>query len=134
MTETKPKRRWLSFSIRELLLFTAILGLALAWWMDHRRLTTFNGVPAQLLDQEMAKDNIVATLRRSIDILKAKVVYPDSKELVTPDEIRNQIQRLQERLEQRELMIRPIITRQLIADFNYWREDRSASQVAGSSK
>ena len=84
MTETKPKRRWLSFSIRELLLFTAILGLALAWWMDHRRLTTFNGVPAQLLDQEMAKDNIVATLRRSIDILKAKVVYPDSKELVTP--------------------------------------------------
>ena len=26
------------FTIRELLLFTAIVALAMAWWVDHRRL------------------------------------------------------------------------------------------------
>lgn len=27
----KPKRRWLRFSLRSLLLFTAVLSMALAW-------------------------------------------------------------------------------------------------------
>jgi hypothetical protein len=36
--EEKPRRRWLAFSLRELLLLTAIVGLAIAWGIDHRRL------------------------------------------------------------------------------------------------
>jgi hypothetical protein len=39
MTETKPKRRWFRFSIRDLLLLTAIIAIATGWWLDHRRLT-----------------------------------------------------------------------------------------------
>lgn len=36
MTESKPKRRWFRFSIRDLLLVTAIAALAVGWWLDHR--------------------------------------------------------------------------------------------------
>ena len=36
MSETKPKRRWFRFSIRDLLLLTVIVGLATGWWLDHR--------------------------------------------------------------------------------------------------
>ena len=35
MTETKPKRRWFRFSIRDVLLVTAIVALAVGWWLDH---------------------------------------------------------------------------------------------------
>jgi hypothetical protein len=95
MTETKPKRRWFSFSIRELLLFTAILALAVAWWIDHRRLTTLSDVPTQLIDNAVSKDRHVTSLKRSIDILKAKVVYPDAKEQLTPAEIQERIRLLE---------------------------------------
>ena len=36
MTDAKPKRRWFRFSIRDLLLVTAIVALAVGWWLDHR--------------------------------------------------------------------------------------------------
>ncbi len=36
--DEKPRRRWLAFSLRELLLFTAIAGLAVGWYLDHSRL------------------------------------------------------------------------------------------------
>jgi hypothetical protein len=39
MTETKPKRRWFRFSIRDLLLSTVIAALTIGWWLDHRNLT-----------------------------------------------------------------------------------------------
>jgi type II secretory pathway component GspD/PulD (secretin) len=42
MSETKPKRRWFSFSIRDLLLLTVIAALAVGWWLDHRKLTKDN--------------------------------------------------------------------------------------------
>jgi hypothetical protein len=35
MTETKPKHRWFQFSIRELLLITAVVALAVGWWLTH---------------------------------------------------------------------------------------------------
>ena len=44
MSET-PKRGWLSFSIRDLMLATVIVALAVVWWIDHRaakRLATEN--------------------------------------------------------------------------------------------
>ena len=46
MTETKPKRRWFRFSIRDLLLLTVIAALTVGWWLDHRKLTKDN--PIQL--------------------------------------------------------------------------------------
>jgi hypothetical protein len=36
MPETKPKRRWFRFSIRDLLWLTALVALAVGWWLDHR--------------------------------------------------------------------------------------------------
>jgi type II secretory pathway component GspD/PulD (secretin) len=42
MNETKPKIRWFKFSIRELLLITAIVALAVGWWLDHHELTKQN--------------------------------------------------------------------------------------------
>jgi hypothetical protein len=38
MTETKPKRRWFNFSIRDLLWLTALVALGVGWWLDHRKL------------------------------------------------------------------------------------------------
>ena len=38
MTETKPKRRWFRFSIRDLLLIIVIAALAAGWWFDHQRI------------------------------------------------------------------------------------------------
>ena len=34
----KPKRRWYSFSIRDMMLVTAIAAVGVAWWLDHRYL------------------------------------------------------------------------------------------------
>ena len=36
MTETKPKRRWFRFTIRDLLWLTALAAVFVAWWLDHR--------------------------------------------------------------------------------------------------
>ena len=42
MSEAKPISRRFRFSIRELLLITAILALMFGWWLDHRELTKQN--------------------------------------------------------------------------------------------
>jgi len=34
------KRWWWQFGLRELLVWTLASGLAIGWWLDHRRLTT----------------------------------------------------------------------------------------------
>ena len=34
MTETKPKRRWFSFSIRDLLWLMAVVAMGVGWWID----------------------------------------------------------------------------------------------------
>ena len=39
MTETKPKRRWLRFSIRDMLWLTVVVGMGIGWWLDHKNLT-----------------------------------------------------------------------------------------------
>jgi hypothetical protein len=39
MTETKPKRRWFRFSIRDLLWLTVVVAIGLGWWLDHNRLS-----------------------------------------------------------------------------------------------
>ena len=35
MTETKPKRRWFRFSIRDLLWLAALIAMGLGWAVDH---------------------------------------------------------------------------------------------------
>jgi hypothetical protein len=39
MDEHKPRRRWLSFGIRDLLWAMVVVGLAVGWWLDHRHLS-----------------------------------------------------------------------------------------------
>ena len=34
----KSKRRWYSFSIRDMMFVTMIVAILLAWWLDHRYL------------------------------------------------------------------------------------------------
>jgi hypothetical protein len=38
MTEAKSKRRWFSFSIRDLFWLTTTTTLAAGWYIDHRQL------------------------------------------------------------------------------------------------
>ena len=128
MTETKPKRRWFSFSIRELLLLTALLGMGIAWWLDHQRLTTISDVPAKLVDDALAKDTLIAQMRRAIDVLKAKVIYPDSKEQLSAAQIQDRIQAREKQLKMREDELRPIVTRRLLGDFEYWLESRTEAK------
>jgi hypothetical protein len=35
MDESKPRRRWLRFGIRDLLWAMVVAGLVIGWWMDH---------------------------------------------------------------------------------------------------
>ena len=37
MDENKPRRRWLSFGIRDLLWAMALLAMGLGWWVDRSR-------------------------------------------------------------------------------------------------
>ena len=37
MDENKPRRRWLSFGIRDLLWAMVVVGLAVGWWQEHRK-------------------------------------------------------------------------------------------------
>jgi hypothetical protein len=37
MDENKPRRRWLSFGIRDLLWAMALVAMGLGWWLDHQR-------------------------------------------------------------------------------------------------
>jgi hypothetical protein len=49
-----PKRGWLSFSIRDIMLATAIVAIMVAWWLDRSRLAEqlqiekTRGVPSML--------------------------------------------------------------------------------------
>jgi hypothetical protein len=38
MTETKPKRRWSTFSLRTLLVLVAIVGIATGWYVNRLRI------------------------------------------------------------------------------------------------
>ncbi len=35
MDENKPRRRWLSFGVRDLLWALVVAGFGVGWWMDH---------------------------------------------------------------------------------------------------
>ncbi len=35
MTETKPRRRWFRFSIRDLLWLTALVAVCVGWWISN---------------------------------------------------------------------------------------------------
>jgi hypothetical protein len=36
MDDNKPRRRWLSFGIRDLLWAMVVLGMGVGWWLEHR--------------------------------------------------------------------------------------------------
>ena len=118
----------LRFTIRDLLWLTALLAMGLAWWLDHRRLTTISDIPEKLVDDAIAKDATIAQMRKEIDILKSKVIYPDSKEQVSAAKIQDLIQAREKRLKMREDELRPLVTRRLLGDFEYWLESRSESK------
>jgi hypothetical protein len=39
MDENKPRRRWLSFGIRDLLWAMVVVGMGIGWWAQHRHAT-----------------------------------------------------------------------------------------------
>ena len=66
MTETKPKRRWFRFSIRDLLWLTVLMAVLIAWWLDHRELTTqkmykISFYNLQNIDAKVASEILVKT-------------------------------------------------------------------------
>ena len=61
MTEAKPKRRWFRFSIRDILLTTAIIALVAGWWLDHRRITRISNLESMIL-----KDPTIVRLQSKI--------------------------------------------------------------------
>ncbi len=116
------------FTIRDLLWLTALLAMGLASWLDHRRLTTISDIPEKLVDDAIEKDAIVVRMRKAIDILKSRVIYPDSKEQVSAAQIQDRIQTREKQLKMREDELRPLVTRRLLGDFEYWLESRSEAK------
>ena len=41
MDENKPRRRWLSFGIRDLLWAMVVVGLGIGWWADRQKLNRY---------------------------------------------------------------------------------------------
>ena len=57
MTETKPKRRWFRFSIRDLLWLTAVVALTVGWGMtlaENQRLRNIT-LPISIHDESIEK-------------------------------------------------------------------------------
>ena len=50
----------MKFTIRDLLLVTVIVALAVAWWMDRSRLTSFHSDTVKKLEIELAKERATA--------------------------------------------------------------------------
>jgi hypothetical protein len=44
MTETKPKRRWFTFSIRDLLWLTLVVGMVAVWLVHRQRMNHLNNL------------------------------------------------------------------------------------------
>ena len=70
MTETKPKRRWFRFSIRDLLLVTAIVALIIGWRLDHREL---NAKLRNSHDFELGQQLKINDIQHDVDQLTAKI-------------------------------------------------------------
>jgi Bacterial type II/III secretion system short domain len=84
MTETKPKRRWFSFSIRDVMLVTVIVALAIGWWLDHRKLTKVYG--AQVLGYRLRNSDLNAV------VAQLKELFSDNPEIrIVPDPRNNEI-------------------------------------------
>jgi hypothetical protein len=73
MSETKPKRRWFRFSIRDLLLLTVIAALSVGWWLDHRKLTKDNSIQVSVyylrhIDANQARGTLLQTYAGDSDV------------------------------------------------------------------
>jgi hypothetical protein len=84
----------LRFTLRELILFTAIVAIALGWWIDHRRLTrelqAFGGT---LRDRD--KWDECTTLAEAVHLVKGKLATDGKRDvaaLLTEDRVREALQ------------------------------------------
>ena len=73
MTESKPIRRWFRFSIRDLLLLTVIVALAVGWWLDHRKLTKDNSIQVSMyflhhIDANQARGTLLQAYAGDSDV------------------------------------------------------------------
>jgi uncharacterized protein HemX len=66
MTETKPKRRWFRFSIRDLLWLTVVVGMGLGWWIDHHRQTTLTAEATAFAESLLPREPTIGYLQRQI--------------------------------------------------------------------
>jgi hypothetical protein len=66
MTETKPKRRWFRFSIRDLLWLTVVVGMAIGWWLDHYRQTTLTAEGTAFAESLLPREQTIGYLQRQI--------------------------------------------------------------------
>jgi hypothetical protein len=119
MNETKPTRRWFRFSIRDLLLITAIVALMAGWWIDHRRLIALippppPPPPAYLLELNLSRDDQIASLKQTLSSLEvsyaAAIAESDAKSAAS---LKIQIDQVKKRLENRRDEIKPAIIKHL---------------------
>jgi len=111
MTDTKPKRRWFRFSIRDLLLLTVIVAIATGWWLDHRRLVTL--IPSSnpsnyLVDLNLSKDEKLSLSNRQISSLET--IYANAKvanDEQLADTMKTKIDKLKMQKEYRSDELRP---------------------------
>jgi hypothetical protein len=47
MSETKPQRRWFSFSIRDLLWLTMVVALATGWWLERHSSNSWRSIRSE---------------------------------------------------------------------------------------
>jgi Bacterial type II/III secretion system short domain len=78
MNEAKPKRRWFHYSIRELLLLTVIIALAVGWLLDHRQLTKDNSMQKTVYHLRNIDANVAATTL-------GKMLSPSSDVVIAAD-------------------------------------------------
>lgn len=74
----------LRFSIRDLLLFTVIVALALGWWLDRTRLVEYGREQQQRADKEAAWSQVVRDQWDKLFLLlddEARIITHQQKEI-----------------------------------------------------
>jgi hypothetical protein len=128
MTENKPKRRWFRFSIRDLLLITAIIALMARWWIDHRRLValipppppSLPSPPTYLVELNLSRDDQIASLQRTLSKLEssyaAAIGQNDAKAAAA---LKIQVDQVKKKLDSRRDALRPAIIKHLASEMGH---------------
>ena len=121
--ESKSKRRWFRFYVRDLLLVMVIAALATGCWLDHKRsMETISTLVASistteldlLIELNLSRDDKISTLvkmRESLELMHDRAI--SLNDVKSADAAKKQLDQVRTQLENRRTEFRPLIIKHL---------------------